>query len=606
MARQKTVFADAAEVAHKWAHQAQSSARFSKGNFYFEGPALYSYGSHFLCGFALIYQGRERDKVRAVLLNATQYSVTTSRHQSMAASASRHLPQYWLPDMTDLRNALETLNGPEGWSPKQIRKMRLEYERAHDQGRDALAALGWTHNRVARAVNEVRAYIKAHHAFLTGGPLAEWRARDADGLRLAILLRDMAGLTDSEITSELRAGHKATEARKAADVKRENARLDREGARLAALSVADLAREYPADGNKRQFTGSSKPYELQRQEEYGRELSRAHKRAKAKGATKRAAAAIWPHVKAYRAWLKGRDDRIIAARRSRLALDVVRWRKGEGTRPEPWHYKATPAIERAIERAARAEFVAKHRADFDAWQMHGAKRPPLNYFEEQSYEWLMIARDIADERATNESAYLAWRADSTMPRPPASAFDYSYDAKDESGATVYHWMVKEGEADGWRERFPFMFAASEIREAEQKEAAAKAEAERQRKVAEAAEAICRWRAGEGSARHEWKDSEGGALLRVYNDSLQTSWGASVPLADAVAVFRFVKMVRARGTSWHANGKRIYVGSYSVDKVMPSGSFKAGCHLINWPEIERAAIAAGVFEQEASDACLVES
>lgn len=35
------------EIAHIWAHQRQDEARNSGGNFYFNGPTIYSYGGHF-------------------------------------------------------------------------------------------------------------------------------------------------------------------------------------------------------------------------------------------------------------------------------------------------------------------------------------------------------------------------------------------------------------------------------------------------------------------------------------------------------------------------------------------------------------------------------
>lgn len=43
----KTVFTDISQVAHLWANQLQESARNS-GNYYFNGDAIYSYGSHFM------------------------------------------------------------------------------------------------------------------------------------------------------------------------------------------------------------------------------------------------------------------------------------------------------------------------------------------------------------------------------------------------------------------------------------------------------------------------------------------------------------------------------------------------------------------------------
>lgn len=113
-----------------------------------------------------------------------------------------------------------------------------------------------------------------------------------------------------------------------------------------------------------------------------------------------------------------------------------------------------------------------------------------------------------------------------------------------------------------------------------------------------AERIAEWRAG-GPAdilKHgERLDSDGGALLRVRGKKLETSQGADVPLADAIKVFRFVKLCRERGTEWRRNGARIPVGGFQVDVIKPNGDFVAGCHRINWPEIVSAATMAGVLD-----------
>jgi hypothetical protein len=97
-----------------------------------------------------------------------------------------------------------------------------------------------------------------------------------------------------------------------------------------------------------------------------------------------------------------------------------------------------------------------------------------------------------------------------------------------------------------------------------------------------------------------EDQNGGALLRVHNGELQTSQGARVPLADAIKVFRFVKLCKERGEAWHRNGRTLPVGAFQVDHVAPNGTFRAGCHLIHWPEIEAAATAAGALDMAPAD------
>lgn len=97
----------------------------------------------------------------------------------------------------------------------------------------------------------------------------------------------------------------------------------------------------------------------------------------------------------------------------------------------------------------------------------------------------------------------------------------------------------------------------------------------------------RWLAGESSYGN-FTDVRGGALLRVKGDQLETSQGAKVPLADAIKVFKMVKLVKERGHSWKRNGATLAVGHFQVDIIRANGDFIAGCHTINWSEIERIA------------------
>lgn len=86
-------------VAHVWAQNNQPDGRSSNGNFFFEGPTLYSYGHHFAVGH-IMPDG-------LALLNSDSYSVSTSRHQRDARQAVRGIHHY-VPKLTDL------IGGPGG------------------------------------------------------------------------------------------------------------------------------------------------------------------------------------------------------------------------------------------------------------------------------------------------------------------------------------------------------------------------------------------------------------------------------------------------------------------------------------------------------------
>lgn len=93
----RTVF-DNSMTAHVWAQRSQNSGKSGNGNFHFEGPFLFSCGSHFLVGYALP-DGR-------ALLNGDRYSVSTSRHQSDAWQAVLG-SAYHVPNLTEFLRVLE-------------------------------------------------------------------------------------------------------------------------------------------------------------------------------------------------------------------------------------------------------------------------------------------------------------------------------------------------------------------------------------------------------------------------------------------------------------------------------------------------------------------
>ncbi|RUP22322.1 hypothetical protein [Methylobacterium sp.] len=132
-------------------------------------------------------------------------------------------------------------------------------------------------------------------------------------------------------------------------------------------------------------------------------------------------------------------------------------------------------------------------------------------------------------------------------------------------------------------------AAKAARDAE----TAAARVERERALREA------WLSGEPTAYYHGRDERGGAYLRVRGDVLETSLGAEAPLSHAIKAFRFVKLCRERGEAWHRNGRTVRVGHFQVDSIEASGDFVAGCHRINWSEVERIAASLDLLDAEPS-------
>lgn len=543
-------------VAHIWAQLSQDFGKSGNGNFYFNGGALHSYGSHFLVAYAF----RRGNRIVSIH-NADSYSTSTSQHQSTAWRAAAHHERHELPELTALRDMLPRLvEGPV----KSI-----------GQGDKA---------RVRQWLESVEVTSEA--------------MRES-----AIMVCRMAGLRPSAINAAQKAA-----TRKAKAIREREERLDRLTAegnakQLAAASDSKFAEIWPRDGRDTwPSSNRSKPYEVREAETLKSKLYAALRAAKAKGWT-RVAAEVSRKRQLYLAHYAERNARIVQAYRDSLAADAMAWRRG-GARPHAWHYKEGGAIRAAIEADERREREAEHAAAFAAWKAGEGKRPYLNHFEEDSAEWREIKASEEQERLEHESAYLAWQSDKSQPRPPADRFlsgessagvpyhPTQWEAR--NGETISGYIVPESYRAEFAERFPFAKAWHELREAEQAEKAERERAEREAKLAA-------WCNGEAGAAPPYRaDKQGGALMRIRGDMLETSQGASVPLDHAIKAFRMIKACKLAGKGWRRNGKQIRVGHFEVDSIDSEGNMTAGCHKFHWPEIARVAKAAGVFDMVESD------
>lgn len=102
----------------------------------------------------------------------------------------------------------------------------------------------------------------------------------------------------------------------------------------------------------------------------------------------------------------------------------------------------------------------------------------------------------------------------------------------------------------------------------------------------------------GMAWDAIRDAQGGAYLRIIGNDVQTSLGARVPIADAVRAIAFIASMRKlRNTwqhAWQRNGESCPVGDFQIDSISETGDIKAGCHFIQWSEIEPIGKALGVI------------
>jgi hypothetical protein len=133
--------------------------------------------------------------------------------------------------------------------------------------------------------------------------------------------------------------------------------------------------------------------------------------------------------------------------------------------------------------------------------------------------------------------------------------------------------------------------AMEARERAAKDKARREERERARAVIEAT-ARDEWRLG-GNVRY----FDNPVMLRLSRDgkTVETSRRAEVPAAHAARAFRFVKFCRETKTEWSSNGHTVRVGHFQIDHIDTQGNIRAGCHVIQWSEIERCARLLGIVD-----------
>lgn len=85
------------------------------------------------------------------------------------------------------------------------------------------------------------------------------------------------------------------------------------------------------------------------------------------------------------------------------------------------------------------------------------------------------------------------------------------------------------------------------------------------------------------------------FLRIEGEEIATSHGARFPLAHGIRAFKLIAACRSSEKPWERNGHTIHLGHYAVDRIEPDGTVKAGCHRVEWSEIERIARLAGVVK-----------
>ena len=90
---------------------------------------------------------------------------------------------------------------------------------------------------------------------------------------------------------------------------------------------------------------------------------------------------------------------------------------------------------------------------------------------------------------------------------------------------------------------------------------------------------------------------GNQLLRLKDkDTVQTSNSDVFPVQDAVHAFPLILRVRDGGFDYvpTAGVTKQRLGEFRIDKVYANGNVTAGCHYVEWVEIERLAKELGLI------------
>lgn len=585
-------------VAHVWAQQRQQNGRSNNGNFYFEGRVLYSYGTHFPVGIFTAPGG-------PVFLNSDSYSVSTAKHKHAAWAAVRHIGErYSLPSLAAVQRLI--LSASRGRLPAEQRKAALAYLAEH-----------W---RSIPEDSDGAAWLLK--AAASRGTWAAMRARlsakaDATAARNKARLKAQAATAGRELAARpwplIRA-----EAWQAANSfgqrgLRETIKDCRES-RLATPKAHKRVRSilWRYESGLRAILALAE----RDSDRHGNPGNRTKARALI-GRLRRFKAGAIGHVPGY----DGPDG--MAKREAALELPTGAGRRilADMLRDISPLVHMPPAMREAGE-ALRAE------SDAIATEREGEEKQR----QEIRFARSAVVRNLATFNRGRRAYRSASRADGTWAEMDNRARVRLLDSIISHVPAAVPWGQERGLelAPDLAARAAAIAARADVIAAELapvrsglleawervQEAAREAErAERERvRNMSPDEKRTAWEAGELSRDFvRALERETGPLLRavdpeidgcrVTGGTLETSQGATVPLRHAFRVFQFTALCRAERKAWRAGGtwgpRHIRVGHFALDSVSPSGDFVAGCHAIQWREVERLAARLGVSDCLAS-------
>lgn len=517
-------------IAHLWIHQTQDSARNnSGGNFYFSGPTLYSYGSHFVCGYIM-----PREHYGAcVLVNSSSYSNTTARHM---CNTRRAIPssfrEIYVNGLND--DSTRYCSGERG-ARDICEKLLKEF----------------------RAAVSAAATVKNVHASTRGANLATAIDRLAD-LRYLLecdakrkieyarpMLRQLPSVADVPTVSDMPAKQARETAHAfAGKVLRQQYRDELQTIVQNIDHALSYATWYAAGNIEREYRHTAH-HALERANDARLLITGAKHAAKLGGA--RVPASVTAADKALPA--------IVAALQQ---MDARETRAKNIERYESAHFELREIL---------ASDAQTWRARDRLQEMRRAGNALSSLDTDAEKQQRMVDIDAcADAIAADNAATASERA---LKMLQLAGEMFRADKLDDAARLA---RMSEKLDAGRAPECADMLAAIDARE----------------NVLNA-ERIAAWRSG-ASVRMD-HDREAGALLRLVNGKIETSWGADVPVSVAPIVWKAANACRDAGAAHEFDANTApRLGHFKMDKIDADGSIHVGCHFIRFTELQVIAAA----------------
>ncbi len=211
-----------------------------------------------------------------------------------------------------------------------------------------------------------------------------------------------------------------------------------------------------------------------------------------------------------------------------------------------------------------------------------------------------------DAHEENWRAYISEMEDTASKAQKARKYrdgylaDFARLVTEANAYAAFFGLGKKYRIDASKEAAALVAEFNENREKIEKAAKAKAAKEAKNWERELSERIEQWKAGaavylSGLNRVFLRiETVGDTLAGPGGRVIVTSRGARFPLDHGIRAFKLIAAVKSRGETWERNGHTIHLGHYAIDRIDADGTVKAGCHLVEWSEIERIARAVGVL------------